>query len=384
MNCFDYDENLIKITEYNVLGKLPDPFLMNNGKTVTTKEDWEERKKEIYKTAVELQYGTQPPKPEFFSIDKIYENSSSMCYRIHAGTKEKQVQFIMKIIMPDDLSEKPKAVVDGDLCFNYAFNTNYLDCFKKNGFAYVLFNRCELANDIMFEGRRHGPLYDVYPEYSFGAIGAWAWGYSRCVDALEKLSVFDLSALAFTGHSRGGKTAMLAGVLDERAKIVNPNETNAGSCSCYRIHSKIICEDGEERRSERLSDLWNNFGYWIGEGMGEYADRENELPFDCHFLKAMIAPRVLLVGEAASDAWTNVVGTWQTSIAATEVFKFLGYEENLIWYFRKGYHSHNPEDAIMLVNVINHVHDNEKLNDNFFKTPFKKPEKIFDWVAPKK
>ena len=37
------------------------------------------------------------------------------------------------------------------------------------------------------EGRRKGQLYDAYPDYTFGAIGAWAWGYSRCVDALEIL-----------------------------------------------------------------------------------------------------------------------------------------------------------------------------------------------------
>ena len=40
-----------------------------------------------------------------------------------------------------------------------------------------------------------------------------------------------MSCVTFTGHSRGGKTAALAGVLDERAAIVNPNETCAGSCA---------------------------------------------------------------------------------------------------------------------------------------------------------
>ena len=137
-------------------------------------------------------------------------------------------------------------VVDGDMCFPYPFNSVYREEFLSRNIAYVLFNRVELADDIQFVGRRHGPLYEIYPDYTFGALGAWAWGYMRVVDALEQLDLFDLNYLSFTGHSRGGKTAMLAGVLDERAKIVNPNETNQGSCSCYRVHSEVLQENGNK------------------------------------------------------------------------------------------------------------------------------------------
>ena len=94
---------------------------------------------------------------------------------------------------------------------------------------------------------------------------------------------------------------MLAGVLDERAAIVCPNETNAGSCGCYRIHMSAINEKGKEKKSETLADLWRVFSFWLGEGMGEYTERENELPFDCHFLKAMVAPRTLFISEAVHE-----------------------------------------------------------------------------------
>ena len=47
----------MKITSYEVLGKLPDLFTFEDGRKVTSIADWEERRKEIYKTAVELQYG---------------------------------------------------------------------------------------------------------------------------------------------------------------------------------------------------------------------------------------------------------------------------------------------------------------------------------------
>ena len=377
---FDFDENLIKVTKYEVLGKLPDPFLKESGERVKSPLEWSERRKEIYKTAVELQYGTQPPKPEFFIVKKIYENN----YRITAGTKDRQLSFTFRVFLPEKAEGKVPVVVDGDMCFPYPWGSAYREEFLSKNIAYVVFNRVELADDIQFVGRRGGPLYEIYPDYTFGALGAWAWGYMRVVDALEQMDLFDLDYLAFTGHSRGGKTAMLAGVLDERAKIVNPNETNQGSCSCYRVHSEIRMENGKLHRSETLNDLWNNYGFWIGEGMGEYATKEAELPFDAHFLKAMVAPRVLLVGEAASDGWTNVPGTWQTSKAALEVFKFLGCEDNLKWYFRKGYHNHAPEDAGMLANLICHLQGKEELYPYYYKIPFKSYEKIWDWTVPEK
>ena len=65
-------EDMLNITEYKVLGKLPDPFIFDDGTPVKTKADWEKRRKEIYKTAIELQYGTMPPKPEVFKVEKLY------------------------------------------------------------------------------------------------------------------------------------------------------------------------------------------------------------------------------------------------------------------------------------------------------------------------
>lgn len=386
-NIFDFNDDLIKVSEYEVLGKLPDTFLLSDGSRIKSKEQWAERRKEMYKDVIELQYGTQPPKPEYFDVNCTYKGQYTLSFRITAGTENKQTGFMMKLMLPKVNNNKCPVVIDGDLCFDYAFNPGYLDAFLSKGIAVALFNRTELANDgyITHFGGRKGPLFDIYPEYTFGTLGAWAWGYSRCVDALEQIeSRIDLNCIAFTGHSRGAKTAMLAGVLDDRAAIVNPNESNAGSCSCYRIHMKAINEAGEEKPSETLANIIRSFPFWFGNGMKDYTERENELPFDCHFLKAMIAPRTLLVGEAASDIWTNPIGTWQTSMAAAEVFKFLGCEENLLWYFRKGYHFHRPEDAEMLAEVISNRYFGTPLSDRYFKTPFKKPELIFDWKSPEK
>ncbi|MBO5200738.1 MAG: hypothetical protein J6B93_05590 [Clostridia bacterium] len=376
-------ENLIKITGYEVLGQLPDPFIMKDGGIADTPDKWRSHRATLLENTVKLQYGDILPEPEVFRVEPLYYGmpGRSNIYKIIAGTKEKQASFRMKVFRPETQGKFP-VVIDGDGCFDYAYDKDFHGAFTKNGLVFALFDRTELAHDIRKEGRRQGALYEVYPEYNFGALMAWAWGYSRCVDALMTLPYVDTELITFTGHSRGGKTAMLAGVLDERAAIVNPNSTCAGGCGCYRIHLKAITEDGEERVSETLDDIYNKFGLWFNEELGEYCGREAELPFDSHFLKALVAPRTLFVSESASDIWANPVGSWMTTTASNEVYKMLGDEQGIYWYFRRGYHYHEIEDVRMLVNLIKYKQTGSPLSEEFFKTPFKKPEPIFDWRAP--
>ena len=407
MDMFDFTQDLIKITEYKLAGKLPNPFVFEDGSPVTQPSQWPARKAEIWKHAVDLQFGHEPPKPEFLEVEPIYISAKGKpnSYRITTGTREKPVSFIM-VLFKANTEEKAPVVIDGDLCFPYAFDKEFIGKFLDNGINFCAFNRCELAPDVNVFGKKSlisgtfemdrvseivdeeqsniciGPLRQTYPEVDFGAVGAWAWGYSRCVDALEILDNVDTSLIAFTGHSRGGKTAMLAGVRDERATIVNPNEPCAGGGSCYRIFTKAITEDGEEKPSEPISNIFKQFPTWMGKDLKAYIGAEAELPFDTHSLKALVAPRVLLVGEAASDIWSGPVGSWMTSEAAREVYTFLGCENNLLWYFRRGYHFHRYEDLDQLVNVIKHLQVGEPLNDHYYKTPFRPVEKAYDWKCP--
>ena len=384
-------ENMLTVTKYNVLDKLPDPFSFDDGRRVATKEDWEARRAELYRSVIELQYGTMPPEPEFLEVETTYlgGHGQANTYRITTGTRKNPVSFRMQLLLPSrshfdyENGKRPPVIIDGDLCFGLTPKPYYIENPPyKQGIALVLFDRTELAHDVKGEGRGVGQLYRTYPDYTFGAIGAWAWGYSRCVDALEKLGLTDPDMIVFTGHSRGAKTAALAGALDTRAAIVNPNATCAGACGCYRLHIEASYEGERVLRSETLADLWEHFPFWIGEGMAEYTEREAELPFDAHMLKAMIAPRTLFVSEAAGDVWSNPVGSWQTTVAAGEVFDFLDAKDNLFWYFRPGTHAHTASDMQMLINIIKHKTEGAPLDGHFFQTPFQKPERMYDWKAP--
>ncbi len=380
-------DDLLHITKYEVLGRLPDLFCMDDGTPVRTPADWTARRAEMMRTAVDLQYGGMPPEPDFLEVEPLDIARLWKTYRIHTGTREKPVTFLMKILLPaGGKGSTFPCIVDGDMCFTYFMDKEYLAAATDEGVAWVLFDRTELAHDIIGEGRGRGQLYETYPG-DYGALSAWAWGYSRCVDALERLCAnglpIDLACIAFAGHSRGGKTAALAGAVDTRAAVVNPNETCAGACGCYRIHMEGFCDGIPPFRSETLRDLLGPFAFWMGPAMADYADREADLPFDAHFLKALVAPRVLFVSEAAGDIWANPVGSWMTTMAAREAYRFLGCEENLYWYFREGTHFHKLEDVQMLVHVIKRVKDPSlPVPEAMYRAPFVGIEPIYT-TAPR-
>lgn len=370
-----------KLNQLTLLSPLPDLFRMEDGSRVTTAADWEKRRAELYHYAVDMQYGGMPPEPEFLEVELLYNESRCSSYRIHTGRREKEISFIMQIIWPTEKKAKYPLIIDGDGCFPYVYQDDHLEMFRACGAAFIRFNRTELAHDVREETHTDG-LYAVYPNMTFSALAAWAWGYHRCLDAAIQLGIADLAMIAYTGHSRGGKTALLAGATDTRVTVVNPNGSGAGGAGCYRVHSTTVCEDGVERRGEELGDLIKNFFYWFGPEMRDYVEREGELPFDEHYLKALVAPRVLLDTEALSDAWANPAGTYLTDLAAREAYRFLGAEENIIWHFRDGYHKHKAEDLSVLIHVMQHFTAGVPLDAALNQPPFEGLEAVHEWRAP--
>ncbi|MBE6724051.1 MAG: hypothetical protein E7576_02470 [Ruminococcaceae bacterium] len=376
----------MKITKYEVLGKLPDPFLFNDGRRVKTLSDWEEKRKELFDPCVGLQYGGMPPEPEFLEIDPLCVPNTvgrMNIWRIRTGTREKPVSWTVYAHKPAGQGPWP-VVIDGDLCYGCMQDPEIAEQFTSREIMLVKFNRDEIVPDTR-NPKRTDNLYGTYPDLTFSALAAWAWGYSRTLDAMFELGIADPSSVTFTGLSRGGKSALLAGAVDERATIVCPEATCAGSGSCYRIHMEAETSDGRIQTSETLKNIVNSFPDWFGPGLKAYEDDEAALPFDSHMLKAMVAPRVLFDCEAEDDIWAGPVNTWMTDIAAREVWKLYGKEENVLWYWRRGGHAHLPEDFDMLIQVIEREKYGTPLrSEKFMKTPFPEPEPIFDWRCPER
>lgn len=389
--------DLIKITEIHATGELPELLRMKDGTPVKTPEDWAARRVELQK-AVEYQFGAQLGAPDSVAVEMLCNDTAKppRNYRIVCKKDGKCASFTLRLFIPKQEGKVP-VIIDGDGCFHYAYNTGFVDTVTENGCALALFDRTELAADTTnaYPGK-FGQLFKMYPGEEFGEVSAWAWGFSRVVDALEILcgkrangetdyplgkllnDQLDLDWIAFTGHSRGGKTAFLAGINDARVAVVNSNEAGCGGTACHRISCEGITESGVEQRSETLADITTRFPDWFGPKLIKKAGYEENLPMDEHFLKAMVAPRVLLIGSAASDIWANPVGTVATNRAVAPVYQLLGAEEKLLWYFRPGTHAHTEGDVEVLCNVIKHFRNGDALWDGFFRLPYEETGDPFE------
>ncbi len=351
------------------LGNLPDPFMGADGRRMTSIEQWPEQRRTLIGKTVPLLYGGMPPKPEVFRLTYLFNwHNRLYTYLIEAGTREKTVQLKLQLFVPEGDGPFP-VVLDGDGCCHY-MNDDVIKMINDRGYIAAKFDRTELAKDNYGDSSRDLGLYTVYPELSFGALAAWAWGYHRCVDAFERLDLVDSGCVAITGHSRGGKTTLLAAATDDRILFTQDNSSGAAGGGCFRYEQyadpeyvkKFALEDD---RSERLADLLGPVPYWLGPDMPGYVGRETELPFDQHFLKAAVAPRWLLLNNTLDDIWANPNGAYQTYLAAKEVYAFLGAEDHIASVYRYGTHYHRPEDFLVFLDFIDCARQGRRfLRDN--------------------
>jgi len=366
-------------------GELPDPFAWPGAGRVASRAEWPERARRWRDIVVETEYGGLPPAPEGIAVESLCHGGVSAwkgaprlwSYRVHCRGGQRPFSFCVQILFPNAPGPFP-AIIDGDACW-WHIADDVARRVLESGCALVMFNRTEVAEDLGYGGvtaadktRRSGGLYDVYPGRQFGALSAWAWGYHRCVDLLHELPFIDATRIAVTGHSRGGKTALLAGLTDERIAVVNDNAGCAAGSPVFRY----VGHGGE------TLNIVTVFPSWFGPGIQAYVGREAELPFDQHCLLAAVAPRSLLLTYGLDDRWSNPEGMVQSAWAAREVYRFLGVADNLAFHLRSGGHAHGLDDWAVLLDFIAWKWQGRQPEVAYNAHPYGHLRPAFSWQAP--
>lgn len=324
------------LAELPSIQELPDLFQMSDGTRVTTFEHWRKRRVEIQQILQYFAYGHLPPRPDAITADvKSNEvlqqdfGASRQSIRLSIGSASK-LPLDISIHMPN--SERPCPVIVMPV-----HRISELPCLPHvlaRGYALLQYERDDLAPD---KPGIVGPAQSAYPESDWATLAVWAWGAMRVVDYLQMRTDFDLERIVLTGHSRDGKAALLAGALDERFAMVAPNGSGCGGGGCFRN------TDSSSESLEQITDP-QRFAYWFHPRLRWFAGREDRLPFDQHFLKALVAPRPLLCTEARGDRWANPLGTRRTSLAARDLYAFLDAEDKIGLTYRSGQHDQTLED----------------------------------------
>jgi len=343
-----------------LIKELPDPFLFENGQRVTSTKEWPQRREEIKHLMRNIQYGTMPGAPEDVSATSLEtetfkngETREKLRLEFTPNKNHPNITFGVDVTMwrPSEQAIKkrketlpafgkkglPALVYVGNRKFESLLNNGYMIiCYENNQLEPM-----EMGHAIV------GPARTAYQElepnaYSWGSISVWAWGGLRVFEYALSLPEIDHNQIMISGHSRNGKTALLAGALDDRIALVNPAGSGcAGAGSYLALGEK--CEDLAALTSRKRWWVWTRANF------ENFAGREEELPFDQHFLMSLVAPRPLLRTEGTTDEWANPEGTCVSFLATEPIYQFLNVPERNGIYFHEGGHDHTEEDAAALV-----------------------------------
>jgi len=301
--------------------------------------------------------------------------------------------FTARLTLPDGRKGPYPVIVSIDF-FPMQGNAVYLN----SGYAVLSFQYSSVAAD---NSGHTGAFYSLYPYdvttgSDAGTLTGWAWGASRCIDALHSLAknsseyanTFDLNRLVVTGFSRCGKAALLAGLFDTRFGVVNPGGSGSGGASPYRYDSfgntpfrstpfgnlyswgrstgaEVLGDHVRHQRhnSNEMLERFLNPDRMYKTGTHGYGER---LPFDHHEIIAAIAPRAVIVSTTMDDYANNAEGDSIGVEGARPVFEFLDAGKKLAFDIRMtgGGHSIGTSHLENLIHFSNMVFYGTPLPEN--------------------
>ena len=360
------------------VNELPDPFTFMDGSRVTLPDDWGWRRAELKEQILHYQYGMIPSE----RIDVAHVTSTRAINGDGGAGAVRVTELLLKLgpgrgVLVRARLHKPAGregplpvIVRGDLCWGPLAPAIVREATRR-GYAVCDFDRTEVAPDGPDRSVGAYPLYTH--AFDWRALSAWAWGFHRVVDYLLTRPDIDPARIIATGHSRGGKAALLAGATDERIALTAPNNSGCGGAGCYRV---------QPPGSEDIAAILKNFPFWFAPRFAQFVGHVDRLPFDQHSLKALVAPRALLSTEALGDLWASPEGTQHTHLAAREVFDFLGAADRIGIHFREGGHDHGPADWSVLMDFADRTLMGKPVDRSFDRLAFPTDPTSYSWRAP--
>jgi hypothetical protein len=346
-NAANYDES-----KADVYPKIPDPLVLNNGKPVTTaKVWWTKRRPEIVELFDREIYGRTPanlPKVAWEVVSTVHE-------------KNGDVPVITKTLVGHvDNSADPKITVNIDLTLTtpadakgpvpvimeLGFSKEFMAMLAKRfpqfaavsgpgptwqqqvlarGWGYAEYvpttvqpdNGAGLTEGIIGLANKGQPrkLED------WGALKAWAWGASRCLDYFETDKNVDGKQVGIEGHSRYGKASLVAMGYDSRFAIGYISSSGEAGAKLYR---HIF--------GEQLGNVAGTQEYhWMDGSFLKYAGplTPGDLPVDANELVSLCAPRPVFIGGGATngDGWADAKGMFLSAAGAGPVYRLLGKKD---------------------------------------------------------
>jgi hypothetical protein len=382
-----------------VHASLPDPLVSSNGQPVATREAWlQERAPELRALFQHYEYGKFPA-PAAITAKVTREDKAAL------GGKATLREITLSVAYPEGTEIHLLLVTPNDakrpvpVFLGLNFNGNHalladpqifvpanwkshkgqtveqtrgsevdtwaLDQSIARGYAVATFWNSEVipddkdAAEAFLRKFRSSGAAERGPADT-ATIAAWAWCLSRAVDYLVTDPALDAKRIAVVGHSRNGKTALLAGAFDERLALIIPTQAGCGGTAPCRVSADLAKEGANGRSTvETVKRINTSFPHWFCGNFKAFNEEPARLPFDQHELIALCAPRPVLLSCATEDVWANPPGQFDMLRAADPVYKLVAGDglgatqmpevsklmpSRLGYYIRPGKHSMTRED----------------------------------------
>jgi hypothetical protein len=386
----------------------PNPLVMLGGTPVTSARQWEQKRRpELKKLFEHYVYGEIPPKPRRLKFDenvvdkKFLDGKATLKLVTISIPGNERPRIDLLVITPNTVKRAP-VFLALNFCGNHAVHpdpriplaqsflgSSCKGCIDNHatdaargaqandwpiaeiiahGYALATFCNADVDSDranvsdgvyAWLAKERTGSITNA-PTRDRGCIAGWAWGFQRCVDYLVTDKNIDKSRIAAVGHSRNGKTALLAAAFDERIALAIPHQAGCGGTGPSRVAANLAAPQANGRPiSETIAVINKSFPHWFNAEFKTFNEHPEKLPIDQHELVALMAPRPVLLSNAEGDRWANPSGQFQVLKAAEPVYELLKagkcdasemppsgrlVDSKLGYYIRPGNHSMTADD----------------------------------------
>lgn len=306
---------------------LPDPLVLKNGQPVTDADTWwQQRRPQIihdYETSIFGRVPAHTPKVTFAvsQVDSTALDGTAIRKTItgeidHLQYPAAKPVIHMVLYLPVKAAGPvPLMVIVGP---GTDGNKQTIRLLNQHGWAAALFDTYALQadNGAGLKQGIIGLMSRGKPRQSedWGVLRAWSWGLSRALDYFQKDKTINARKIGIQGHSRWGKTALLAAAMDTRWAIV------FASCS-----GSMGASLEKRNFGENLGNIASQGEYhWMAPAFVRYGRDPAAMPVDAHDMIALIAPRPLFITGGTQDLWADPLGEFKACVAATPVYRLLG------------------------------------------------------------
>jgi cephalosporin-C deacetylase-like acetyl esterase len=320
---------------------LPDPLMIDEGGKnipVISENQWEIQKERMKKELAHYITGTIPPIPDNLKSEirsEIKDGEVTIrTVELFFGPGH-QAKLTVEIMIPPGEGTFPVFLTNWT-------HRDWARIAVRRGYIGCLYAGADSKDDTeAYSGIWAG-------QYDFTRLMRRAYGASRAIDYLYTLPYVDKKKIGITGHSRNGKTSLMAAAFDNRISACIPSSGGSGAEVPWRYNTqKYDVEDIALLSCAQPAWLHPRLRFFIG--------REQKLPVDQHSFMSLIAPRGLMLSTAVTEPASNIFGIEQAFHSAQTVYRFLNAENNLAIASRYGVHGVNAKDIEIYIDFFDYI-----------------------------